>query len=72
MRQWSNPERTFRFSLAKVNFDCEPDAYPGILILTDPSYKEATLLEVKDPRNGIRGQTLGKPQGLTLITMLYG
>ena len=50
MRQWSNPERTFRFSLVKVNFDCEPDAYPGILILTDPSYREATLLEVKDPR----------------------
>ena len=50
MRQWSNPERTFRFSLVKVNFDCEPDAYPGVLILTDPSYKEATLLEVTDPR----------------------
>lgn len=51
MRQWSNPERTFRFSLVKVNLDCEPDAYPGILILTDPSYREATLREIKDPRN---------------------
>ncbi len=50
MRQWSNPKRTFRFSLVKVDFDCEPDAYPGVLILTDPSYKEATLLEVMDPR----------------------
>ena len=50
MRQWSNPQRTFRFSLVKVNFDCKPDAYPGILILTDPSYRDATLLELKDPR----------------------
>ena len=50
MRQWSNPERTFHFSLVKLNFDCEPDAYPGVLILTDPSYRRATALEVKDPR----------------------
>jgi hypothetical protein len=50
MRRWSNPERSFHFSLVKVDFDCEPDAYPGVLILTDPSHKGATLLEVKDPR----------------------
>lgn len=50
MRQWSNPERSFRFSLVKVDFDCEPDAYPGVLILTDPSYKNATLREMKEPR----------------------
>lgn len=50
MRQWSNPERTYRFSLVKVNFDCEPDPYPGVLILTDPSYRDATLLEIKNPR----------------------
>ncbi|MCR4345820.1 MAG: hypothetical protein NUV55_01245 [Sulfuricaulis sp.] len=53
MRQWSNPERTFRFSLVKVNFDCEPDAYPGVLILTDQSYKEAfgerSVLQTSDP-----------------------
>tara|TARA_R110002072_G_scaffold13418_12_gene56322 strand:+ start:91321 stop:91566 length:246 start_codon:yes stop_codon:yes gene_type:complete len=36
--------------MVKVNFDCEPDSYPGILILTDPSYKEANLYEMKDPR----------------------
>lgn len=50
MRQWSNPERTFHFSLVKVDFHCEPDPHPGVLILTDPNYKKATLLEVKDPR----------------------
>lgn len=50
MRHWSNPERTFRFSLLKANFDCEPDAYPGVLILTDPGYRNAKALELKDPR----------------------
>ena len=50
MRRWSNPERTFHFSLLKVNFDCEPDARAGVLVLTDPSYRHATALEVKDPR----------------------
>lgn len=50
MRQWSNPERTYHFSLVKMNFDCEPDAYPGVLILTEPSYRRATAIELKDPR----------------------
>lgn len=50
MRRWSNPERTFHFSLVKVNFDCEPDAYPGVLVLTDASYRNATVLEVENPR----------------------
>jgi len=50
MRQWSNPERTFHFSLVRINFDCEPDAYPGVLILTDPSYRRAIAVEVRDPR----------------------
>ena len=63
MRQWSNPERTFRFSLLKVNFDCEPDAYPGVLILTDPSYKEATLREVKDPRKELPKILESLPEG---------
>jgi hypothetical protein len=50
MRHWSNPEHTFRFSLLKVNLDCEFDAYPGVVILTDPGYRNARVLELKDPR----------------------
>lgn len=50
MRQWSNPERTFHFRLLKVNIDCEPDAYPGMLIITDSGYRNARALEVKNPR----------------------
>jgi len=50
MRRWSNPDRTFHFSLVKVDFDCKPDAYPGVLILINPNYKKGSLLEMKDPR----------------------
>jgi hypothetical protein len=52
-RRWSNPERTFHFALLKVDFDCMPDAYPGVLILTDPSYQNTTALEVKNPRQDL-------------------
>jgi hypothetical protein len=50
MRQWSNPQRTFRHSLLKLSFDCEADPYPGILILTDRSYKTASAVAIKDLR----------------------
>ena len=50
MHQWSNPQRTFRHSLLKLSFDCEADPYPGILILTDRSYKNAAAVAVKDLR----------------------
>ena len=50
MRQWSNPQRTFRHSLLKLRFDCEADPYPGILILTDRSYKKASAMAVNDLR----------------------
>ena len=50
VRQWSNPTRTFSFSLLKVNFDCEPDAHPGVLILAGPGYRDAKALELNDPR----------------------
>lgn len=50
MRQWSNPQRTFHHSLVKLSFDCEADPYPGILILTDRSYTNASAMAVKDLR----------------------
>ena len=50
MRKWSNPQRTFSHSLLKLNFDCEADPYPGILILTDRSYKSVSAMAVKDLR----------------------
>jgi len=50
IRQWSSPQRTFRHSLLKLRFECEADPYPGILILTDQSYKNATAMAVKNLR----------------------
>lgn len=50
MRRWSNPDRTLHYSLVKMNFECEADPYPGILILTDRSYKRVSVLDVKNLR----------------------
>ena len=51
--RWSNPDRTFHYSLVKMNFDCEADLYPGILVLTDSLYKNATALVVKNLRKDL-------------------
>lgn len=50
MRRWSNPDRTFHYSLVKMIFECKADPYPGILILTDRSYKRVSVLDVKNLR----------------------
>jgi hypothetical protein len=50
MRQWSNPQRTFHHSLVKLSFDCEADPYPGVLILANQSYTNASAMSVKDLR----------------------
>ncbi len=50
VRKWSNPQRTFSHSLLKLSFDCEADPHPGILILTDQSYKDASAMTVNDLR----------------------
>jgi hypothetical protein len=51
LRRWSNPDRTFRYGLVKMNLECEADPYPGILILTDRSYKRVWTLNIKNLRN---------------------
>ena len=50
IRQWSNPQRTFHYSLVKLRFDCEADPYAGILILTDRSHMHATAMLIRDLR----------------------
>ena len=62
MRRWSNPDRTFHYSLVKMNFEFEADPYPGILILTDRSYTRALALAVKNLRKELPTilETLGE------------
>lgn len=50
VRKWSNPDRTFSQIFLKLNFDCEADPYPGILILTDKSYAHSSAIAVADLR----------------------
>lgn len=50
IRRWSNPERTFHSGLLKLDLACEADPYPGILILTNPTYASASAMAVKNLR----------------------
>lgn len=50
MRKWSNPQRTFHYVLVKMDFACEADAHPGILILTDRNYVKTKAMAVKNLR----------------------
>ena len=50
VRKWSNPQRNFSQTLLRLNLECEADPAPGILILTDQSYKSASAMAVKDLR----------------------
>jgi hypothetical protein len=50
IRRWSNPDRTFHHGMMKIDFACEADLYPGILVLTDSSYKSATAFAVQNLR----------------------
>lgn len=50
LRKWSNPERTYDHILLKMDLECEADPYPGILILTDRNYNNASASLVTNLR----------------------
>lgn len=47
---WSSPDRSFGHSFLRLDFECEADPYPGILILTDQTYRSASAVAVRNLR----------------------
>lgn len=45
---WRSPDNSFRHSFLKLYLDCEPDKYPGIVIVSDENYQEACATPVKN------------------------
>ena len=45
---WSSPDRTFKHIFLKLQLDCEPDKYPGVVILSDENYNQASIASVKN------------------------
>lgn len=45
---WRSPDDNFRHPFLKLDSDCEPDKYPGIIIVSDEHYQRAFATGVKN------------------------
>lgn len=45
---WSSPDRTFKHIFVRLQLDCEPDKYPGVVIVSDENYNQASVASVKN------------------------
>jgi hypothetical protein len=50
LRSWSSPDRKFRQQLLKLDFECEADSRPGVLILTQPGHQRARAIRVNNAK----------------------
>lgn len=47
MQTWKSPDGSFHHLFLKLDFDCEPDNYPGILIVSDVAHRQVRATAVK-------------------------
>jgi len=45
---WKSPDGNFKHTFLKLDLDCEPDKYPGIVIVTDEHYQHAIAKSVQN------------------------
>ena len=45
---WSSPDRTFKHIFLKLQLDCEPDKYPGVVIVSDENHNQTSIAAVKN------------------------
>jgi hypothetical protein len=48
LRWWASPDKKYRHLFVRVNMECQPDHYPGIVIITDSRHQNSEIHEVKD------------------------
>ena len=61
---WRSPDGSFEHTFLKLNFECEPDRYPGVVIVTDDNYEQAFAAAVQNLQRDLPAllkQTQGKP-----------
>src|SRR5450759_1632563 len=61
---WRSPDGNFKHSFLKLDFECEPDKYPGIVIVADAHYQHAFATAVKNLQRELSAllqQVQGKP-----------
>jgi hypothetical protein len=48
MQTWKNPDKTYRHAFLKLDLNCEPDPYPGVVIVSDVNHVQVFVAEVQD------------------------
>ncbi len=48
MRTWQNPDRTYHRMFLMLAPDCDPDPYPGVVIVSDANHNRAFVAEVQN------------------------
>lgn len=48
LQAWRNPDGSFHQLFLKLDLDCEPEKYPGILIASDISHRHVLVAAVKN------------------------
>ena len=48
MQAWQSPDGEFHRLLLKLDLDCQPDPYPGVVSICDPSHAHVFVAEVKN------------------------
>ena len=50
LHAWQSPDAKFRHALLQLDPSCEPDPYPGIVVICDARRQEARLMAVRNLR----------------------
>jgi hypothetical protein len=48
MQTWQNPDKTYRRMFLKLALNCDPDPYPGVVIVSDVSHSQVFVAEVQN------------------------
>jgi hypothetical protein len=61
---WRSPDGSFKHLFLKLDFECEPDKYPGVVIVADEHYRHAFAVAVQNLQRELPAllqQVNGKP-----------
>ena len=58
---WQSPDGTFKHVLLKLDLSCEPDPYPGVVIIADEHCMHAVASAVKSLRKELKQKMAGAP-----------
>ena len=65
MQTWQSPDKIYRHIFQKLDLNCEPDPYPGVVIVSDVSHSQVFVAEVQNVQKELP-RLLGKIEGETV------